>query len=69
MSNSDFLEEILFEGHRLGIIDDLMKEAKNEMDKGIYSHYCDAYLYVITRMVKEMNLQDSIFYPAISICG
>lgn len=67
MSNSDFLEEILFEGHRLGIIEDLMKESKKEMDKGIYNHYCDAYLTVITRMVKEMDIKDSIFYPQISI--
>ena len=69
MSNSDFLEEILFEGHRLGIIDDLMKGAKKEMDKGIYTHYCDAYLTVITRMVKEMDIKDSSFYPKVTLFG
>lgn len=68
MSNSDFLEEILFEGHRLGIIDELMGEARKEMERGLYSHQCDAYLKVITKMVKEMDIKDSSFYPKVSIC-
>lgn len=67
MSNSEFLEEILFEGHRLGIIDSLMKEGKSEIDKGIHSHHCDAYLHALTRIVTEMKIKESIFYPLFSI--
>ncbi len=69
MSNSEFLEEILFEGHQLGIIQELMEEAIKEMEKGIYSHQCDAYLKAITKIVREMDIKDSSFYPKVSLCG
>jgi hypothetical protein len=62
MSNSEFLEEILFEGYRLGIIDPLMNEAKIEIDKGVYAHPCDAYFSVLVKMIKEMDIKESTFY-------
>ncbi len=62
MSNSEFLEEILFEGHRLGIIDELIDESKKEITVGNHWHPCDAYFKVITKIVREREIQDSIFY-------
>lgn len=68
MSNSDFLEEILFEGYKLGIIEELMRDAKIEIEKGIHSHQCDAYLKVMTRLVREKDIKESSFYPKVSVC-
>jgi hypothetical protein len=62
MSNSEFLEEILFEGHKLGIIDPLMNEAKIEIDKGVHAHPCDAYLSALVRLIREMDIKESSFY-------
>ena len=63
MNNSDFLEEIFFEGHRLGITAYLREEGEKEINRKKYHHHCDAYYVTIIKIIKEMGIKESIYLP------